>query len=491
MKYTYLLPLLLLVACFEDKGNYAYEPPVEIRLADNSLRDTAILRGQHLTLRPGPRLVVEGNEVAINPGDYTHAWRAYRRNLNDMTPVTLAETPDLDTTVFLPTRTEPYRVVYSITSKASGVERSFAFNLTVTSRFSSAWLYLTEADDGTAELMVRGTETATGATVLEGGVLERSGFPYRGGGAKFVYWYLNSQSIIVGTGEATGYLDRSNFEWNDTRLVRFMMALPAPVDHTFEKAVSLGPTHWFDSRGNLLPMSPTVGVIYAPVNILPPAVTGTGKYDTVQVAPHVAGTTSSQLFHDTKNKRVMVYKSTAANLKTYLEMLPPADRLANHRVFFMQALTNSRSVVIAKNLADGKYYRYTYSGVTLQANPEEITNGQLLEGARHMECDQPNGFFYVVSGNKLHAFRTNDDGTGELREVTITNRPGLALDEITYLGRYTLIASTAPHVILATYAGTPGSGKVYHLKANPTEPLELSVENEITGLDRVKSISRF
>jgi hypothetical protein len=488
-------------ACFEDKGNYVYDWVPEVTIAEDfHARDTSILRGQQLTVIPDLKLLLKQDdesfeEAAFRPENYTYRWLAYKRLLSDMTPAVLATTQNLDTNIFLPTSTDNYMIFYSVTEKESGVTRAFhLFNLKVgAGRFTNGWLYLTEEDDGTVDLTVRGTETSSGETVMENGVLGRSGFPYTGGGAKFVYWYSNFSRIIVGTGEATGYLDKVNFEWYDTRLVRYMMGMPLPVNYTFDNVISLGILHWIDSYGNILPMGATVGIIYPPYNILPPSVTGAG-YDTIRMAPFVAGTSSSasgQLVYDTKNKKMMAYKGSQASIKTYLDAVTPENQLPNHQIYHMQTYTGNNSSVIAKNLTNGKYYRYVYNYATLQANEEEITNGQLLDQTTYFECDNPNGFFYMAIGNKLYAFRTSGNGTGTLREVTVTNKTNFTFDEVCYMGRYTTIATTQPYIMVATYAGTKGSGKLYYLRANTTEPLEMTIEEEITGLDRVKSISRF
>jgi hypothetical protein len=496
--------LLLLVACatgacYEDKGNYDYVPVPEVQLG-SAIMDTTILRGQRLTLAPDLKILLQNPdkttaEAVINPDDYTYNWTAYRAYLADMKPEELATTRVLDTNIYLPVSQDPYRVIYSVTEKATDVTRQFRFKLTITgSHFTNAWLYLTEEDDGTVDLMARGTETTTAETALEGEILSHSGFPYRGGGAKFVYWHSNFSRIIIGTGEATGYIDKNTFSWDDTKMLRFTMVMPQPENYTFDKIISLGVLHCIDSYGNILPMSSTVGIMYPPYNILPPAVTGGNTYDTIRMAPFVGGSSSSitgQLLYDVKNRKMMAYKGSSAAIKTYLETLPLADQLPNHQIYHMQAYSGSHSSIIAKNLGNGKYYRYVYTTNALQPNPEEITNGQLLDQASYFECDNPNGFVYMIIGNKLYAFRSNMDGTGSLQEVRVTNRSGLLFDEITYLGRYTLISSTSSYVMLATYAGSKGSGKIYYLLPDPTEPLDVTIEEEITGLDRVKSISRF
>jgi hypothetical protein len=498
MKYLKILPLLIAGAtgaCLEDKGSYDHEPVPEARLA-RALVDTSIRRGQHLVLAPGLKINRgDAGDTTFNPGDYTYRWTAYRTLKDDMEAVELATTRDLDTNIYLPVHPDPYHVIYAVTRVATGVTWEFSFKLTITAgRFASAWLYLTEEDDGTVDLMVRGVELATGNSVLEGGVLDRSGFPYRGGGAKFVYYFYSppgvSPRVFIGTGEGTGFIDRENFAWKESGLIRYMMAQPRPVDYTFDKIINMGVLHCFDSYGGAFPMSPAFGVMSPPYSILPPSATGAG-YDTIRVAPFVAGTNNfGQLVYDAKNKRMMAYMGTSVAVKTYLDALPPAHQLPNCQIYHMQTYVGDRSAIIVKNLGDGKYYRHLYYALVLQPNHEEITNGQLLDRARFFECDYHHGFLYAVIDNKLHAFRTNADNTGSLREVRVTNRSGFSFDEITYLGR-SVVTDTQYFVILATYAGNAGSGKVFYLKPDPTEPLDVTIEEEITGLDRVKSIHRF
>ncbi|MDR1414491.1 MAG: hypothetical protein LBI96_01660 [Odoribacteraceae bacterium] len=500
-----LLVAITAAACYQDKGNYDYRPIPEVRLT-TPLRDTTISRGQRLTLHPELKILLVNADTTtpaatFNPDNYTYSWKAYDRIITEMTPVELSVTPVLDTNIYLPVNTNPYKIIFAVTEKTTSVTREFMFNLKIQAgRYQNAWLYLTEEDDGTVDLIVRGTEAATGDIIQENGVLARSGFPHRGKGAKFIYWYTANYitpCIIIGTGEATGYIDKENFEWKEGNLVaRTMMAVPQPVDYTFEKIVYYGGLlHWFDSRGSILPMAPTTGIMYPPYTILPPALTGAG-YDTLRLAPFLAGATSTtgtngQLVYDTKNPKMYLYKGSSAAIKTTLDALPPENQLPGHQILHMQYYTSSRTSIAAKKLDDGKYYRYLYAGSVLQPNPEEITNGQLLEQADYFECDNPNGFLYAVINNKLHAYRTNMDGTGAIREVTITNRPGIVFDPVSYLGRFTTITSTSSYIMLATYAGTKGSGKIYYLKPDPTEPLNLTIEEEITGLDRVKSLSRF
>jgi hypothetical protein len=509
MKYLRISLVLTLAAiaaaCYKDKGHYHYSPVPRLQLA-RALPDTSVTRGQHLTLTPVIEVALvdadpddTGKTATFNPDDYTYSWKAHGKNVGTTPTVEVSTTLALDTTISLLASAEPYFMTYTVKEKATGVAHEFTFNLAVLGgRFSSAWLYLTEEDDATVDLMVRGVEAATGKVILDRGVLARSGFPYRGKGAKFIHChYFNKTDpprIFIGTGEATGYIDRDAFEWDNRKLTRFMMTTPGTRDHVFEKIVQRDVVHWIDTDGNIFPMAPGVPVIYPTINILPPSVTGAG-YDTITLAPFVAGTNSARLVYDTKNKRMMLYKAMRAMLyyNHGLQMVPPGNRLADHRVYYMRHCSSVRSIVIARDLASGKYYRYLYSFANLQPNPEEILNGSLLEQARGFECDFTNGFLYTVIGGKLHAFRSNANGTGTLQEVRVTNRPGFTLDEITYLGREKDNDPVRPthDLIVATHAGTRGSGKVLHLRPNPTEPLDLTIEVEVTGLDRVKGVTNF
>lgn len=513
----WLLILFLIgsqISCFEDKGNYDYSyAPEVIMKKDQGLRDTTIKRGQRLTIVPNLQmLLTEDGEhkdtVDFDAERFAYEWHVYGRLTSDYDSL-LATTRNLDTTINLPlSGSNPYRVIYSVIDKNTDVAWNFKFNLSVQDRYENAWLFLVEDDNQMVDLTLYGKElgnTSEDPWVWEKNVLSRSGFPYLGGGAKFVYYYsYGSQEpkIYVGTGEAAGWIGKNDLEWNDKRLVRLQMASMQPVSYTFEGIEFASVWNFIGTAGDIYPMG-NDGMIMEAVNILKPSATGTGKYETVKMAPFVGGGLNKILFDETHN-RMMWIQLGGGNAQGSANQLTGDAAIPNHKLYYMQSYQNGLYVtVIAKNLDNGKYYKYVYSPAgsnTTIAETTEISNGNLLEeteGAlertKQYVCEANNGTFYMTDGNKLYCLRNNT-----LSEVNIKDPDNLlgetfnGFDPICLLTRYISIQSTYGYIMVATYnTGTEKSGKVYFLEPNATEPLNLTVRTYYEGLDRVKSISRF
>ena len=500
-----------LSSCFEDKGNYDYSyAPEVIMKKDQGLRDTTIKRGQRLTIVPNLQmLLTEDGEhkdtVDFDEERFAYEWHVYGRLTTDYDSL-LATTRNLDTIINLPlTTSNPYRVIYSVIDKNTDVVWNFKFNLSVQNRYENAWLFLVEDDNQMVDLTLYGKElgnTSDDPYVWEEGVLSRSGFPYLGGGAKFVYYKSNTSLIYVGTGEATGWITKNELEWSDRYLVRYQMASMKPIDYAFE-GITLGNNglYWFIGEGDIYAMG-TSNILMEAINILPPKVSGTGQYETVKLAPFVAGWRNSLEFDETNNR--MLYASISAGNPTgTAQLLTGDDAIPNHKLYFMQNCyigSGQYSTVIAQNLDDGKYYKYVYDSNPSIIEKTEITNGYLLEeseGAlertKQYVCEYLHGTFYMTDGNKIYCLRNNS-----LEEVNILDPDNLlsdtfnGFDPVCLLTRYTEINSTTGYIMVATYnTGTEKSGKVYFLEPNATEPLNLTVRTYHEGLDRVKSISRF
>lgn len=162
-------------------------------------------------------------------------------------------------------------------------------------RYENAWLFLTENNEGIADLTLYGKEvgnTSENPWVYEHHVLERSGFPYRGGGAKFVYYnsFNNKNYLMVGTGEGSGWLGKNDLDWTETQMLRYLMAMPKGLDYTFEKVIKNGTGVWFfvGSDGSIYAMGNSVIMLDA-CNNLSPSVTGTGQYQKVKMTPFAGG----------------------------------------------------------------------------------------------------------------------------------------------------------------------------------------------------------
>lgn len=497
----------MLFSCYDDKGNYDYDwaPEVVLEAGNSGLGDRVVKRGQRLIITPHLKLLLgaEGtgrDTVEFRPEDYTYQWVAYQRVLSAGS-VELATTQNLDTIIDLPLLTEPYRIQYTVRGKETGVNYSFSFNLRVETRYENAWLFLTENNEGIADLTLYGKElgnTSENPWVYEHQVLKRSGFPYRGGGAKFVYYnsFNRHNYLMVGTGEGSGWLGKNDLDWKETQMLRYLMAMPRELDYTFEKIVQQGLWFFIASDGKIYPMGNSVGMLDA-CNHLPPSVTGTGQYQNVKLAPFIGGSSMQNLLYDETNEVMLSCKGSAGSLmNNSMYALTENLKLRNHKLFFMEFYGVCLTNVYAKNKADNKYYRYTYDTYDRNeaklGDPFEITNGELLEQGEQFVCDNVNGFFYMSIEDKLYVLRGH-----ELREVTIKDPDGVVtggfqgLENISLLTRYIGISSVRPYIMVATYGGTENSGKIYFLEPNSIESSELIVRTYFEGLEKVKSISYF
>ena len=500
-----------LASCFEDKGNYDYSYAPEVIMPENAgLRDTVIKRGQRLTIIPNLQmLLTEDGEhkdtVDFDEERFAYEWHVYGRLTSDYDSL-LATTRNLDTIIDLPlTTSDPYRVIYSVIDKNTDVAWNFKFNLSVQNRYENAWLFLVEDDNQMADLTIYGKElgnTSENPWVWEEGILSRSGFPYLGGGAKFVYYVSRLSRIYVGTGERTGWITKNELEWTDQYMVRYQMASMKPEDYTFERiAEGSGTLLWFiGTAGDIFAMGNS-NVIMESINILPPSTSGTGKYETVQMAPFIGGWMNSIEFDETNN-RMMRATISAGSPTGKAQLLTGEDALTNHKLYFLQHYYSSNQyyLVIAQDLDDGKFYKYVYDTTPKIIETTEITNGNLLEEAegalertKQYICDYNYGTFYTTDGNKVYCLRNNT-----LEEVNILDPDNLlgtqfsGFEPITLITRYTGIESTRGCIMVATYnTGTEKSGKVYFLEPNATEPRNLTVRDYFEGLDRVKDINRF
>ena len=504
----------ILSSCYEDQGNYDYDwvPEVTLNKGTGGFRDTTIMRGQRLTVVPDLKMLLTSKDetsqdtVAFRPEEFSYKWTAYLHSISTE-PTVLAVTQNLDTIINLPLQSEVYRIVYSVTEKASEVTWNFSFNLRVEARYSNAWLFLTEDDDRQVDLVLYGNELGNQSEnpwVFEENILERSGFPYRGKGAKFIYYASNESRIYVGTGESAGWIGKNDLQWNDKQLLRFQMASATAVDYTFENIIKTSCWHYIATDGNIYPRGNT-DVVMSAYNILPPSMNVSGKYETVKLAPFIGGgpTSGRVLVFDETNNRMLVYSGSGGNPALNAQSLSGNNRLLNHKLYYMSYYVPDYAyvLVIAKDLGNNKYYKYIYyNNELVTKETTEIINGSLLDvtdgtldRTKQYVCDYNKGNFYMAHGNKLYVLKENT-----LQEVTVLdpdNKLGSSFngfDPICLLTRYTEISSTRSYIMIATYVtGTEDSGKIYYLEPNSTAPWELTIKTYYENMDRVKGISRF
>lgn len=489
----------LAVSCYDDQGNYDYDYVQRVVLGEE-LKDTVVTRGKVLTLKPNIAKITTrgGNDTtAIDPDQYHYVWYTYNEATGKRD--TLGNRYFLDDTIYLPV-SDKYRVTFGITEKASGVSWYSQFGLRVIGAYKNGFLFLTEDSAGEVELEMYGDD-AEGGVIRETGMLQRSGFPYRKGGANavsYVAWdRMNIKQIWVATGEATGWLTIPDMLWEETYLAPYMMVETKPMSYTFKKMYAFKPNdqkeYFVTEEGEVHWFNPTSA-------FYPDCAFNAGRKFKASTTLGVSG--DGFMMYDEVEKCLLSYSTwNTMYAKSEATRLSGTDALAGSDLVYMQGVEDGSVVVIMKD-PDGITRRYVYTAsldfstfppgtVFKQAAnfTREIKNdADLLAKADHIVLDRGNGFIYFAIDNLLYNYREGAgvDGCVEIDQLTFDGEK-VVFDEITAMavmtsGRY------AKDVIVATYSAETG-GKVYVLRPNTSESRDLQVVEIIPVDGRVKSIS--
>ncbi len=496
----------LYLSCYDDKGNYDYAWMPEVHFL--TINDTVIGRGEVLTI--DPKFVAEKaknhystvyENVQLNPDNYTYEWKAEKLNAGSETGekrFILSEEKILDTTILLQIRTEPYLVTYTMKEKKTGIAYKTGFKLTVSGGIYDGFFFLTEDENKQVELEMYGRNIALNR-FLEKGMLQKSGFPYRGGGANCICYYVasnNAKKLWVATGEATGWLDIVNYEWKSTSVARMLMAKPEPISYTFKNIV--GGLYFFTENGQMHPlnnydiMSTDVGYV------------GGRK---IQLYPGVASYQMGVLVYDKTNKRFVTFKwSTMMGGDSDCKTIGEPEAATGKELLYMQKIFKEAFTIAVMKSETGELWRYTYfdekfSPFTpkLAESPVLLSNSGQLANAEQIVIDNNNGFIYFSVGSQLYVYRSGQgaqpvairDDEGQPIQITA---PIVKLQTI-QLSTYNKPAYYVQYndcIMVATYDSSKGDagGTCYLLRPNPVESKDLTLyEEPITGLGKVKSIS--
>ena len=480
-------------SCYEDKGNYDYNWVREVSLT-TELTDTTVQQGTVLQLTPAPVKMQSEEMVDIDPAEYTFCWEAV---VDINKKEVLSTERDLNDTIWLPIG-KTYQINYIVTEKASGVSWMERFNLRVVQRLTEGLLLMTENEEKKVDLEIYASDTK-GKKVHETGLMERSGFPYRGGGAKFVastkagsYKYL-----WVSTGEGTGWLELPDFSWDETQTLRMLMVKQEPVSYTLCNIAQLngagmGITFGFTEDGNLHPYNMN-NIVYPDI-----AYVNMRKF---KASPWLGGNKNAALFFDTDRGRFVIYgmgnngwQFPGSNCSDV------ADEVAfeGSTLLFMSMVKDRQTVAVLKD-KDGKYWKclITIGGEYFTPEPViekyELTSGMILfENADSKAIDWTYKNIYFTSGNKLYCYRSGS-GIDECREVNVMhNGQKIAMEEIVSIIMVPSIVqdNIADKLYVSTYS-SEHKGRVYVTQPESSEPLNLVVQEVIPSEGRVKSLCKW
>ena len=157
--FLFLAAVLLLSACYKDKGNYAYQEINRITVVDPAA---------------GSRIYIyQGDTLKLNPvvnqtfpsDDLSYAWFVYNNSSNSVYTMprdTIARTPNLSYKVTgdIFVLGENYRLTVKVTDNKTGVSSVRQYDLTISNKYGSGWMFLEEKGNGADMSMILPDNTA-------------------------------------------------------------------------------------------------------------------------------------------------------------------------------------------------------------------------------------------------------------------------------------------------------------------------------------------
>lgn len=485
--------LIAAVACYDDKGNYEYNWVQDVFLKED-LQDTTVERGTALVLRPELYKIVErGSSLSepVNPDDYTYSWTVGTGTTK------LSENKDLNDTIWLATGAS-HQITYKITEKRTNVSWLYKFNLRVIQQLNSGYLFLTEDEQGRVEAEIYATD-ARGKKVHQSGILERSGFPYRGGGANCVASLAIGNAVLnkylmVSTGEGSGWLTLPDFNWKERQMMDFLMVKKIPGVFSIKSAYQLSKSAalYFTATGEAH-VHNTYNIIYSDFAIL-----NKMKF---KAAPYVGGNNYAAIIYNEDRHCFCFYAQGSQGFDMPGSYCTPLKENLAHEgssLIYMQQVSGNLTVAIIKD-KDGTYQQLTFA-ITGRPGLWELTeryaptallgNIAMIEQAQWIVADANNRFVYFALDGRLYNYR-KDGGIDNCEPARVLkDGQEVPLDETVSLNVITnnsTGSSFQGKIYIATYS-TENKGRIYIVKPETTESRNLIVEEVIELEGKVKSV---
>lgn len=482
----------ILTSCFEDKGNYDYDWVQSVALR-TELKDTTIQRGTVLKIVPELTKLVGTELVDLNPDDYTYCWEAVWDNNQRLV---LSTECDLNDTIWL-TIGKTYQINYTVTEKTSEVSWLNRFNMRIVQRYTNGLLFMTEDADKNVELEIYASDTK-GDKVHESGVLARSGFPYRKGGANFVAsTRVNKNKYLwVATGEGTGWLQLPDFSWDEKQMLQMLLIKEEPEGYTLNNIGQSTAEYLlgFTKEGNTHILNSNY-IVYSDI-----AYVNMQKF---KASPYWGGDKDGAILYDNDRKCFVLYTRTNYGWQfpaTNCVDVAENAAFAGSTLYCMSLTKDGKTVAFLKD-KDGKYWKCKLNIGKNNNTPELVVEEQIeltasiamLERADCKVIAWENQWAYFTMDHKLYSYRYGS-GIDECREVALMDENGgqLTLDGIVsvIVVPNNIQDAICSNIYVTTYS-EQNKGKVYVTRPDEAEPLNLIVSEEIHVDGRVKSLCKW
>ena len=199
-KILYILLMVVVLACSQDKGNYVYVDLKEPQIS--GLEDQSVQTFARLTISP------DLGKEDFPAGEYSYEWKALNQNMSQEA-VVIGTEKNLDYEVTL--APGAYTLYLTITQISTGLYWQKEVNLVVSSSMSEGWMVLC-SDNGRARLdFVSAFSSETMADVLRGSDMPLLNGPRR------IQWLSDktdaASPYYLLTDDGATRLGRDAFEW--------------------------------------------------------------------------------------------------------------------------------------------------------------------------------------------------------------------------------------------------------------------------------------
>lgn len=495
-------------SCYEDKGNYDYQPANQTSALDGFAKDYKLAVGDILEIIP---TILNSGDVLGDTARYDYWWTAQRslhREGENNQQYVIGRGPSLFYQIDLPNISpDDYLIVFHMKDRKTQIEWTHARTLAITGSLQEGWLLLSDKG-GNAELNMYARKS-DGKVVLVKDLLEKSGFPYLRGPRQITYennfTSSDGNKIWILTDEATGWLTKTDYQWRDDQLIKYKMVNPVGNNHVnadikqYQSLIVL-----FDDKsvgGFQARDYRNLGSIFGG-NI---AVYNKGEIS-FKVEPYVGGSYSNPminaaLLYDSDNQQ-FVWCPVVGNSTPEESVKLSGDTRwkVGKKMIYMQSVVKSGRIYALfedPDVADAVWEydmeiesRFDPASMGFVASPV-IRGVRKLENASHLRQAK----FIVYHMNDAYLYYTHDKTlythyNGDERPLKIYD------DEITVLHtQYVGSGETQNmnYLLLGTYKEDPEAaqanlGDLYFFSTDASNPINLTQRNKVSGVGKVVDI---
>lgn len=474
MKYLkniyFVLIALLMLSCYDDKGNYSYRDLPLFNI--DSLEIYDYIRMQDEKLELSPVVNYEGAETdlvylwTIRPEDPVYDEDARKYQPAD----TLSEAKALDYTINLAVK--KYIIDFTIYNKVLDTKQIMSFNLDVQSAFSQGWMLLVEREDGCDIDFIK-----TNKFFPE--IDEASEIVY-----KNIYSLANGDKLNNGKFLIQDYIDNGNGDifvldengGGQLSTVDFSEKLSFAKMFTFPESVHKPAVIGFSrNRSRYLINNDQVNCRWSGATFTPSLLTDEKGYE---VAPFILYTSDSEapgtVIYDNLNKRFLQISTWANKTGVYEEAAPGALFDMNNiglDVVHMENGFEGNAYNIFKEPGADNYFLYVINintkaqaplGLYSMENCTDIANATCFAfGTRGNVC------YYTVD-NKIYQYNYSGANDSDLEHEFAAGEKVVSMKVYKDMLGDVDPALDSKVLVVATYNESSKAGKVYMFDINET-----------------------